>query len=93
MKRPPSNHLHHHPTARCRGDGSTDRTYGQAAVEDIRKFVAAGVTTLDTADHYGPSEALIGRYLAECSEEEWAKVQVGGSSRQGVACLCGLWVW
>lgn len=46
-----------------RGDPATDRTAGQAAVEDLRTFADVGVTTLDTADHYGPSEELIGRYL------------------------------
>lgn len=66
-----------HSAPPCRGDSASDRTYGQAAVEDIRQFVQAGITTLDTADHYGPSEALIGRFLAECSEEERARVQVG----------------
>jgi aryl-alcohol dehydrogenase-like predicted oxidoreductase len=45
-------------------------------VDDIRKFVQAGVTTLDTADHYGASENYIGRFLAGCSEEERARVQV-----------------
>ena len=46
------------------GDKSSDRTSGQAAVDDIGRFVDAGITTLDTADIYGPSESLIGKYLA-----------------------------
>lgn len=48
-----------------RGDPATDRTAGQAAVDDLRAFADVGVTTLDTADHYGPSEELIGRYIKQ----------------------------
>jgi hypothetical protein len=32
-------------------------------VEDFAAYVAAGVTSFDTADIYGPSESLIGHYL------------------------------
>ena len=46
-----------------KGSSSDDRTAGKKAVEDIDKFVAAGVTTMDTADIYGPSEKLIGDYI------------------------------
>lgn len=36
----------------CRGDKDSDRTGGQAAVQDFQPFVAAGITTFDTAgDH------------------------------------------
>ncbi|GAB4813776.1 hypothetical protein N2152v2_000822 [Parachlorella kessleri] len=45
------------------GEPETDRTLGPAAVEDFPPFVEAGITTFDTADHYGPSEAVIGQYL------------------------------
>ncbi|KAL4429190.1 hypothetical protein ABPG77_010169 [Micractinium sp. CCAP 211/92] len=45
------------------GDRATDRTSGQAAIDDFSAFVAAGITTFDTADIYGPSESLIGLYL------------------------------
>jgi len=48
-----------------KGDPATDRTSGKAAVEDFDAFVNAGVTTFDAADHYGPAELLIGRYLAQ----------------------------
>jgi hypothetical protein len=62
-------------------------------VEDIRRFVEAGVTTLDTADHYGASEAYIGRFLASCSEEERARVQVrrgrGAAAALPAAALAG----
>lgn len=44
-----------------KGEKTTDRTGGAAAVEDFDRFVSAGVTTLDAADHYGPAEDLIGR--------------------------------
>lgn len=57
------------------GERATDRTSGQAAIDDFQAFVAAGITTFDTADIYGPSEALIGRYLASHPTEKPA-VQV-----------------
>eukprot|EP00898_Chlorokybus_atmophyticus_P004752 jgi/Chlat1/5278/Chrsp35S05238 len=47
-----------------RGERDTDRTAGREAVQDFEKFVEAGITTFDTADIYGPSESLIGRYLS-----------------------------
>jgi diketogulonate reductase-like aldo/keto reductase len=46
-----------------KGESKSDRTSGQAAVEDFAAYVAAGVTSFDTADIYGPSESLIGHYL------------------------------
>jgi len=48
-----------------RGDKETDRTVGAAAVQDFAAFADAGITTWDCADHYGPAELLIGRYLRE----------------------------
>ncbi len=42
------------------GDRDSDRTAGKAALQDFPAFQAAGVTTLDVADHYGPGEELIG---------------------------------
>ena len=45
------------------GDKATDRTNAANAIEDFGKFVDAGITTFDTADIYGPSEELIGKYL------------------------------
>ncbi|PNW72043.1 hypothetical protein CHLRE_16g684750v5 [Chlamydomonas reinhardtii] len=59
-----------------KGSRETDRTSGLAAVEDFGKFVAAGVTTFDAADHYGPAEALIGRYLASNPDQRPPKTQV-----------------
>ena len=46
-----------------RGDRASDRTNGKSAVKDFEAFVEAGITTFDTADIYGPSEELIGKYL------------------------------
>eukprot|EP00878_Enallax_costatus_P000475 GHUV01000567.1.p1 GENE.GHUV01000567.1~~GHUV01000567.1.p1 ORF type:complete len:455 (+),score=136.94 GHUV01000567.1:163-1527(+) len=46
-----------------RGDQLTDRTSGAAAIEDLNTFCKQGMFTLDTADIYGPSEALIGQYM------------------------------
>lgn len=48
-----------------RGDSATDRTSGTAAIEDFSTFHNNGITTWDCADHYGPAETLIGRYLAQ----------------------------
>ncbi len=48
---------------RGRGDPRTDRTTGSAAMQDLDAFIRAGVTTLDTADVWGPNEALVGQYL------------------------------
>lgn len=45
-----------------RGDPDSDRTGGEAAIEDFRTFVSNGITTFDTADIYGPSEGLIGEF-------------------------------
>ena len=45
-----------------RGDAATDRTQGSSAIDDFRTFVSNGITTLDTADIYGPSENLIGEF-------------------------------
>ncbi|WIA28486.1 hypothetical protein OEZ86_011029 [Tetradesmus obliquus] len=58
-----------------KGDKQTDRTGGEAAVRDFNNFVAAGITTFDAADHYGPAEVLIGRFLKENPELK-GKVQV-----------------
>lgn len=52
------------------GEKATDRTSGQAAVDDFQLFVGAGITTFDTADIYGASESLIGRYLASHPAEK-----------------------
>ncbi len=52
-----------------RGEGRSDRTFGHAAVEDIHTFVHNGITTLDTADIYGPSEKIIGSYRREFPSE------------------------
>lgn len=46
-----------------KGSQADDRTSGKKAVEDIDRFVSAGITTMDTADIYGPSERLIGDYI------------------------------
>ncbi|KAG2451292.1 hypothetical protein HYH02_003898 [Chlamydomonas schloesseri] len=59
-----------------KGAKDTDRTSGQAAVEDFGRFAAAGITTFDAADHYGPAEVLIGRYLATNPDQRPPKTQV-----------------
>ncbi|KAG2501704.1 hypothetical protein HYH03_000205 [Edaphochlamys debaryana] len=58
-----------------RGDRETDRTSGQAAVDDFLAFSNAGETTFDAADHYGPAEVLIGRFLA-ANPDKRAQTQV-----------------
>jgi len=48
------------------GDRATDRTRGDAAVEDFASFVDAGISTFDTGPEacgYGDSELIIGEYL------------------------------
>lgn len=52
-----------------RGESVTDRTTGKEAIQDIHTFVNAGITTLDTADIYGPSEKIIGSYRDTYPEE------------------------
>lgn len=42
----------------------TDRTAGGPAIDDMERFVKAGVTAFDTSDAFGPSEALIGQFRA-----------------------------
>ena len=49
-----------------RGDPSSDRTSGPAAVDDFASFVNAGIDTVDTGPEacgYGPSELIIGEAL------------------------------
>jgi aryl-alcohol dehydrogenase-like predicted oxidoreductase len=50
------------------GERASDRTAGSAAVADFAAFARQGVTTLDTADIYGASEGLVGKYLASSAE-------------------------
>ena len=57
-----------------RGDKASDRTQGKNAVEDFDAFVSAGITTFDTADIYGPSEELIGKYLDSRGGSEGVQV-------------------
>src|SRR6266576_3999190 len=37
---------------------------GEAAIDDMRRFVEAGITTFDCADHYIGVEQLIGDFRA-----------------------------
>jgi len=46
-----------------KGDRTSDRTTGREAESDFGAFVDVGVTTFDTADIYGPSEQIIGRFI------------------------------
>jgi aryl-alcohol dehydrogenase-like predicted oxidoreductase len=57
-----------------RGDRDSDRTVGKSAVDDFDAFVNAGITTFDTADIYGPSEELIGKYLTQRGSAEGVQV-------------------
>jgi hypothetical protein len=45
-------------------------------LQDFGTFYQSGITTWDAADHYGPAEVLIGRYLQEHPEQR-QNVQVG----------------
>jgi len=48
------------------GDRASDRTRGDAAVEDFASFVDAGISTFDTGPEacgYGDSELVVGEYL------------------------------
>lgn len=65
-----------------RGDSATDRTSGSEAVQDLGVFARAGITTFDTADHYGPSEQLIGRFLRDA-----------GSAANDVTVLTKACIW
>ena len=73
----------------ARGDAGSNRTGGGAAVEDLGAFARAGVTTFDTADHYGPSEQLIGDTLFGCFQEQLVFENEGPNKlcRYGGCCL------
>jgi hypothetical protein len=54
------------------GDDSHADASAAAGVEllqDFGTFYQAGITTWDAADHYGPAEVLIGRYLQQHPEQ------------------------
>ncbi|GAB4818560.1 hypothetical protein N2152v2_005606 [Parachlorella kessleri] len=61
---------------RTQGDQASNRTSGSAALQDFQPFVKAGITTFDTADIYGPSEELIGKYLASVWDRKDIHTQV-----------------
>jgi aryl-alcohol dehydrogenase-like predicted oxidoreductase len=42
---------------------------GLELLQDFGTFYQAGITTWDAADHYGPAEVLIGRYLQQHPEQ------------------------
>ncbi|KAG1671158.1 hypothetical protein FOA52_005412 [Chlamydomonas sp. UWO 241] len=42
---------------------------GSAARQDFQAFADAGITSWDCADHYGPAEKLIGRFLKDHLEQ------------------------
>ena len=44
-------------------EGHSQKTDEQQAIEDMRTFVAAGITTFDCADIYTGVEELIGKFL------------------------------
>lgn len=57
------------------GEKNSDRTSGKSAIADFAKFAEAGITSIDTADIYGPSERLVGEYVQSLKAEERAGVQ------------------
>jgi len=62
-------------SGRHKGDAESDRTSPKLASEDFQPFVDAGISTFDTGPEsvgYGPSEKVIGDYLAASG----AKAQV-----------------
>ena len=50
----------------CAPHHLADRTRGGEAVSDLAAFARAGITSLDTADNYGPAEALVGGIVWAC---------------------------
>lgn len=45
--------------------GGHGRYEEAAALKDMRQHFASGITTLDTADIYGPSEVVVGKFVKE----------------------------
>eukprot|EP00741_Cyanophora_paradoxa_P020474 tig00021257_g19763.t1 len=52
----------------ARYDGLMGKKRGEEAVERMFDYVAAGLSTFDCADHYGPSEDLLGVFLKRYEE-------------------------
>lgn len=44
-------------------DKASNRTTGQAALEDFERFFRSGITSVDVADIYGSAETVVGQYL------------------------------
>ena len=67
--------------ASCRGDRESDRTAGQAAVQDFQPFVDAGITTFDTAG---------ARLLPACWPQEeimpWNNINVHSLAGRHLSC-------
>lgn len=63
----PGRALHREPTDATRGQRLqpvVDHTREATALQDMARFVDAGITTFDGADIYTGVESLIGRFLA-----------------------------
>ena len=71
-----------------RGDASSDRTSGSEAEQDFAAFAAAGVTIFDTADHYGPSEQLIGDTNSGSLSDRHHEISTVDGSQQRVRDAC-----
>lgn len=54
-------------------------------LQDFGTFYQAGITTWDAADHYGPAEVLIGRYLQQHPEQR-QNIQVRGCHGSSLQC-------
>jgi aryl-alcohol dehydrogenase-like predicted oxidoreductase len=55
--------------------GGHGRIDPDAAIKAMRQYHAAGFTTWDLADIYGPAEEFIGEFRSELSDEEKERVQ------------------
>jgi aryl-alcohol dehydrogenase-like predicted oxidoreductase len=47
--------------------GGHGRYREEDAINNMKAHLAAGITALDTADIYGPSELLVGKFVASCT--------------------------
>lgn len=84
---PPSNRLQFTPDLNiCRilngmwqVSGAHGRIHQPAAIQSMFKYIDAGFTTWDLADHYGPAEDFIGEFrrqvIATRGEEALSKIQ------------------
>jgi predicted oxidoreductase len=60
----------------------------RCVLQDFGTFYQAGITSWDAADHYGPAEVLIGRYLQQHPEQR-QNIQVGAGHSSSCNTLVG----